>query len=58
MLGMSRCRSRSRIENGKPTVSIPDDGSQPRVTENTMMSRMASQKTGIDTPTNAVTVAA
>jgi hypothetical protein len=44
--------------NGTPTVSIPDEGSQPRVTENTMMSRMASQKTGTDTPTNAVTVAA
>jgi hypothetical protein len=58
MLGMSRCSTRSRIENGTPTVSIPADGSHPRVTENTMMSRMASQKTGTDTPRNAVTVAA
>jgi hypothetical protein len=39
-------------------VSMPDEGSQPKVTEKGMMSRMASQNTGMETPQKAMTVAA
>lgn len=54
---MIRWRTRSVALAATPAVRIPAEGSQPSVTENTMMNMIPSQKPGIETPKNDPTVA-